>query len=500
MILKSGVSIPLLAALFGGSIFGQVPPAGGAKPQVRPEAEIVSSLTLESFQQIVQGMGFECTRDKDESGKLQDYFVFRAEGYKVVARVPTNEYAYLFNIFTDKVPLEVVNKWNQANSFSRASLGTDGNLYLETEIPVGGGATRDNIERQIKTFRDSVTRWARAVLDTEKANPAPEPRHAASAPAADISPPPATAPSGSYTRGPAAKNRVKTPAGDFAIWVDDAKWKPQQSDEPGVLEFAHVNGALWAKVITERIGIPTEGLKEIALVNARKVAPDARITLEEHRMVNGHELLALQITGVTKSVPFRFFGYYHGGTSGSVQVVGWTVESAFDENAGEIAAFLNGLEIGDRDLPAAESAPSEGVLMFNSKMSIKYDPRKWKQTTSEDSGRFTFKHNSGDGYALVIAERISVPTDSIPDIALANVHNADPNARIIFREKRHVNGVDVWFLKIDAVVDKIPIVYYGYYFGGKYGTVQVLTYTGKDLLSDYEKDFLEFLNGLWTGE
>jgi len=52
------------------------------------------------------------------------------------------------------------------------------------------------------------------------------------------------------------------------------------------------------------------------------------------------------------------------------------------------------------------------------------------------------------------------------------------------------------FLKIEADVDTVPMVYCGYFYGGENGTVQVVTYTEKSRLPEYEKDFMDFLNGL----
>lgn len=159
--------IVIALSLFGLTAWGQsaTKPAA-AQPADKPE--IITSMTLESFQRLVQGMGFECTRGKDDKGKNEDYFSFRAEGYKVAAQVPSPEYVYLVNVFTDKIPLELINKWNQANTFSRALAGADNNLYIETEIVVTGGVTRDNIEAQVEAFRESVVRWARFVIDGEK--------------------------------------------------------------------------------------------------------------------------------------------------------------------------------------------------------------------------------------------------------------------------------------------------------------------------------------------
>jgi hypothetical protein len=49
---------------------------------------------------------------------------------------------------------------------------------------------------------------------------------------------------------------------------------------------------------------------------------------------------------------------------------------------------------------------------------------------------------------------------------------------------------------VEATVKGMPVTYYGYYYGGPAGTVQILTYTGRSLAAVCEQDFLEFLDGL----
>jgi len=142
---------------------------------------------------------------------------------------------------------------------------------------------------------------------------------------------------------------------------------------------------------------------------------------------------------------------------------------------------------------AARSVP--GLLKINRNISLRYDPDRWRQTAPDNDGQLALVHSSGDGHALVIAERIAVPRGSVEDIALANAQSVDPKAKIVSRQQRRVNGVDVRFLKIVADVNAVPMVYLGCFYGGEYGTVQVVTYTAKTLLPAYEKEFMDFLDG-----
>ena len=141
-----------------------------------------------------------------------------------------------------------------------------------------------------------------------------------------------------------------------------------------------------------------------------------------------------------------------------------------------------------------------GLLRINRNISLQYDPVIWKQTAHDAPGQWTLADASGDAHALIIAERIAVPRDSVADVALANAQAADPQARIVFRQQRRINGADFRFLKIEADVDAVPTAYWGCFYGGEYGTVQVVTYAPRTLLPDHEKDFMDFLNGLMVSK
>jgi hypothetical protein len=149
--------------LFTIGIWGQEwRPATKLEPAAKPE--IIATATLDSVQQIIQGMGFECAQFTDDA-KSEPYLSFRAEGYKFDVGVPTPDSIWIYTIFNHSATLQTINEWNQNSRFSRASVAPTGRpLLLDTEIVVAGGVTRENIEMQIKTFRDSVARWARFVL------------------------------------------------------------------------------------------------------------------------------------------------------------------------------------------------------------------------------------------------------------------------------------------------------------------------------------------------
>lgn len=130
---------------------------------------LITSLTSEQFQKIVQAMGFETSRGKGADGKDAAFFTFRAEGYKVAGFVNDPSYIQLYNAFNDVNPtLETVNEWNRQHSFIRAYIDKEGLAVMESDLITKGGVTQDNVEVFINTFRNVVPKWARFLLDRKK--------------------------------------------------------------------------------------------------------------------------------------------------------------------------------------------------------------------------------------------------------------------------------------------------------------------------------------------
>jgi hypothetical protein len=175
-----------------------------------------------------------------------------------------------------------------------------------------------------------------------------------------------------------------------------------------------------------------------------------------------------------------------------------TIIAATDAAYGAIKPFLsNRLAIGP-DAPTTFGMPSGSTRhlpILNDKVFMSFNPSKWKETRSAEAGKRNFQYGDGDGYAMVIAERIEIPADQLRTIALANMRKTGGDIRVVDEQQRSVNGTDVLLLQIDVTVQGTPFTYLGYYYGGPAGTVQVITYTGRKRFENYRKEFEEFLNG-----
>jgi hypothetical protein len=301
-----------------------------------------------------------------------------------------------------------------------------------------------------------------------------------------------------YAKPSGVTTRIQTSVEEYAIWLDETKWKQKTTGATSEFRFSHVNGDIAANVVTDRIAMPTNMFWEALLKEAKQVDPNLRVISKEERIVNGRQILAVQFSVTIEGDLFRILGYYHGGSSGSIQAIAFAFDTTFANNIGEITDFLNGLEISDQEVPSSSFIPDHmpypGLLSISSKISLTYDPNKWKQVSSNEFGPFEFSHSSGHGSAVVALYRTSFPKDLIPELALSKVRSRHPNAKLLAKEKRNVNGSEVLFLKIETG-DNTAILC-AYYYSDNGGTIQALTYADQTFFSEHEKDFTDFLNGL----
>jgi hypothetical protein len=145
---------------------------------------------------------------------------------------------------------------------------------------------------------------------------------------------------------------------------------------------------------------------------------------------------------------------------------------------------------------ARGSAATERIELLRGGMALFIDPGKWRQTPSDDPTKIGFRHASGEAFGMVVAERLAIPLPRLKEIAVRNAREAAPDIKVTMEEPRRVNDVDVLAMQMEGHIQGIPFTYFGYYFSGPQGSVQLLTYTGSNLFSEYRPEFEDFLNGL----
>jgi hypothetical protein len=138
---------------------------------------------------------------------------------------------------------------------------------------------------------------------------------------------------------------VKSKTVEIGIWLNTQKWnfKKSKDGEDTEYEFNLKGKDLYAMLLTEKIEVPLETLRTVALENAKEAAPDMEIKEEEYRMVNGKKMLYLRMEGSAQGIKFAYMGYYYSDAGGTVQFVSYTAQALLDEYKSSAVELLNGL-------------------------------------------------------------------------------------------------------------------------------------------------------------
>jgi len=149
-----------------------------------------------------------------------------------------------------------------------------------------------------------------------------------------------------YSKSAEAGFLLKSKKVNLGIWINSKIWtfgKPKDKDAFAEYEFQLKGGDLYGMLISEKVEIPLELLKSLALKNAKEAAPDIKIVKEEYRIVNGLKVLHLQMNGTIQGMKIIYYGYYYSDESGTVQLLTYTSQNLFESNKGKMETFLNGL-------------------------------------------------------------------------------------------------------------------------------------------------------------
>ena len=131
-------------------------------------------------------------------------------------------------------------------------------------------------------------------------------------------------------------------------------------------------------------------------------------------------------------------------------------------------------------------------------LGIYINPLKWSFTkdVNNPDAEYFFQLKGEDLYAQVITEKVIVPLENLTNMALSNFLNAAPNAKIVEKEYRNVNGLNVIMMRMEVTTEGVDLVFTGYYYSDENGTSQLVTWTSKNLFDLYLEDMEILVNGL----
>jgi len=147
---------------------------------------------------------------------------------------------------------------------------------------------------------------------------------------------------------------------------------------------------------------------------------------------------------------------------------------------------------------ARSAASTFAVKSLRNNAAVYIDPKKWVFQKGKDAqeNEYSFRLSGGDLYARLITERMTIPLETLPTIALNNLKAVAPDAEIVKQEYRWVNDRKVLHMQMRGTTSGIRAAYSGYYYSDDNGTTQLVTFTAQNLMPAMNREAEDFLNGL----
>jgi hypothetical protein len=145
--------------------------------------------------------------------------------------------------------------------------------------------------------------------------------------------------------------------------------------------------------------------------------------------------------------------------------------------------------------------PTSSTFLVKSKIlnvGVFINPTQWTfsgRRDNETNPEYRFSLKNGEGYAMMITEKLQIDLEALRKIALINAQNASLDVKETFAEYRMVNNLKVLCLKLEGTLKGVKFTYFGYYYSNPNGTVQLVSYSSQKLFEGIKKELDSFLNG-----
>lgn len=132
------------------------------------------------------------------------------------------------------------------------------------------------------------------------------------------------------------------------------------------------------------------------------------------------------------------------------------------------------------------------------KIGLWYDSLSWKPALKfiNPGSAAEFSHPASGGYALLLYDKGYVKLKELKESAVQMIKRADASAEILKDQTYYVNDSYVDHMYMKAKVGKDVLIYMNYYYAGKAGNMQLITYCKESEAARFQAEFADFLNGL----
>ena len=143
------------------------------------------------------------------------------------------------------------------------------------------------------------------------------------------------------TKDKTATFLVKSQKVPIGVWINPKKWKfapysGNATSAPIEYMFTMKDEDAYAMLITERVEAKPQIVRDLILSHAKQIDPNAHMTREEIRTVNGTTCYMLEYEASNKGLLFHYMGYIASSQAGKIQFFRFTKKHLLKKIKNEI--------------------------------------------------------------------------------------------------------------------------------------------------------------------
>lgn len=132
----------------------------------------------------------------------------------------------------------------------------------------------------------------------------------------------------------------------YGIWMNPKKWtfsgEKNASVPAAEYFFRFKEGDLYAMTVPEEVQVSFESLPKLALKLAQNMDPNAHVTHEDIRIVNGSLVRYIEMKATVEGMELVYVGYYYSGKEGIIRFLGFMSQNLLTKYRKDIDELLSG--------------------------------------------------------------------------------------------------------------------------------------------------------------
>ncbi|MXZ75090.1 MAG: YbjN domain-containing protein [Gemmatimonadetes bacterium] len=151
-------------------------------------------------------------------------------------------------------------------------------------------------------------------------------------------------------------------------------------------------------------------------------------------------------------------------------------------------------------LSRSEHDEESSIELLNGNFVVRYNRSDWIERPEGAEANvdidMVYQHSSSEVFVAVAANRMQIPIETLPDLALDDIRSVFPDAEMTNRGFRTVNGLESVYWEHTLTTSGVKFSYVSHAYSNSNGTLRIIGWTTPNLIEVHRSTIESFVAGL----